>query len=91
MLHLSLSSLDEFFRRVPRSLMRQRPAKSIPTISGVFLALFLAVLLPCSWGGETQPAPVQEYDLVVYGPTSAGVMAAVEAKRLGKVLVSSER
>lgn len=87
MLHLSLSSLDEFFRRVPRSLMRQRPAKSIPTISGVFLALFLAVLLPCSWGGETQPAPVQEYDLVVYGPTSAGVMAAVEAKRLGKSVV----
>ncbi|QEG33609.1 FAD-dependent oxidoreductase [Bythopirellula goksoeyrii] len=31
--------------------------------------------------------PATEYDIVVYGPTSAGVMAAVQAKRMGKSVI----
>ena len=38
------------------------------------------VLLPAS-------AEAQEYDLVVYGGTSAGVMSAVQAKRMGKSVI----
>jgi FAD dependent oxidoreductase len=34
-----------------------------------------------------QPLPTPQYDLVVYGATSAGVIAAVQAKRLGKSVV----
>ena len=37
-------------------------------------------------------AAAEEFDIVVYGGTSAGVVAAVEAKRMGKsvVLVSPD-
>jgi FAD dependent oxidoreductase len=45
------------------------------------IALLALVLLP---GAQTAPA---QYDLVVYGGTSAGVIAAVQAKRLGKTVV----
>ncbi len=44
---------------------------------------FLFVFL--SFPGAQAPAP--EFDLVVYGGTSAGVIAAVQAKRLGKTVV----
>ena len=33
------------------------------------------------------PAEAAEYDVVVYGQTSAGVMAAVQAKRMGKSVI----
>jgi hypothetical protein len=46
----------------------------------VFLALWLL------WPQPIQ-APATQADLVVYGGTSAGVMAAVQAKRLGKSVV----
>jgi hypothetical protein len=49
-----------------------------------FLNPLVALLLLLS----LRPAQVPpEYDLVVYGGTSAGVMAAVQAKRLGKSVV----
>jgi hypothetical protein len=41
----------------------------------------LALLIPAS------PQTPQSYDVVVYGATSAGVMAAVQAKRMGKTVV----
>jgi FAD dependent oxidoreductase len=41
-----------------------------------------SVLVPTA-----QPTPAPEYDLVIYGGTSAGVIAAVQAKRLGKSVV----
>lgn len=54
-----------------------------------YLSLWFASLLhlctgadPCT-GAEPQAA-ARKYDIVVYGGTSAGVIAAVEAKRLGK-------
>ena len=34
-----------------------------------------------------QPSPSAEYDVVVYGGTSAGVIAAVQAKRMGKTAI----
>ena len=48
---------------------------------------FVAVLAVALIGFPTaQPAP-PEFDLVIYGTTSAGVIAAVQAKRLGKRVV----
>ena len=34
------------------------------------------------------PAHAAEYDVVVYGGTSAGVIAAVQAKKMGKSVVA---
>ena len=35
----------------------------------------------------TPPPPVPEYDVVIYGGTSSGIIAAVQAKRMGKTVV----
>jgi len=43
-----------------------------------------AVLVPCF---VSLPANAAAYDVIVYGGTSAGVIAAVQAKRLGKSVV----
>ena len=51
-----------------------RSLKTVP-----FLALWLALLLPAA-GASTA-------DLVIYGGTSAGVVAAVQAKRMGRSVV----
>ena len=48
------------------------------------IALF--TILPLLFTTEAPPLPPQ-FDLVVYGATSAGVIAAVQAKRLGKSVV----
>ena len=42
--------------------------------------LIVAGTLTC---GATQAKTVESHDLVIYGPTSAGVAAAVQAKRMG--------
>lgn len=56
--------------------------------SRIVIGLSLAVAVGLGRTGRTE-----EYDVVVYGGTSAGVIAAVEAKRLGKstVIVSPDR
>ena len=46
------------------------------------LALFLA--LPCALVAETPPPT---YDIVIYGGTSAAVIAAVQAKKMGKTVI----
>jgi hypothetical protein len=51
-------------------------------VSVIFVFLTLWLLSPA----QAQPAAGQA-DIVVYGGTSAGVMAAVQAKRLGKTVV----
>ncbi len=51
-------------------------------LSAVFVTLLL-VLVP----GATQVRAEISADIVVYGPTSAGVIAAVQAKRMGKSVV----
>ncbi len=48
-------------------------------------ALVLVLLLASALA--TPSAQTAQYDLVVYGATSAGVMAAVQARRLGKSVV----
>ena len=45
----------------------------------------LAIIALISFSGTQTPPP--EFDLVVYGGTSAGVIAAVQAKRIGKSVV----
>jgi hypothetical protein len=63
--------------------------------SAVFLSFIacLAIETTCCCSnplGATEPLTEEStasYDVVVYGPTSAGVMAAVEAQRLGKSVV----
>ena len=47
----------------------------------------LAVLLLLSISCQLKAAEKLEYDLVVYGGTSAGVIAAVQAKKMGKTVV----
>ncbi len=52
-----------------------------------FSALILSVIgFGCSKSSESS-APGNDYDLVVYGGTSAGVISAVQAKRMGKTVV----
>ena len=48
--------------------------------------LGLWVLLATCWSSPAQAAEAEKFDLVVYGGTSAGVIAAVQAKRLGKTV-----
>ena len=48
------------------------------------LLIFLSAVLSLSFA---QPSPPPEFDLVIYGGTSAGVVAAVQARRLGKSVV----
>ncbi len=48
---------------------------------------WLALCASCTSLGDTKPA---EFDLIVYGGTAAGVMAAVEGSRLGKSVVLIE-
>ena len=43
------------------------------------------LLLVFGWVGQSLGAP--EYDLVIYGGTSAGITAAVQAKRMGKSVI----
>ena len=45
-------------------------------------ALFLA--LPCALVAE---APQPTYDIVIYGGTSAAIIAAVQAKKMGKTVI----
>ena len=47
------------------------------------LAILFGVLTPLSWAAD-EPA---SYDVVVYGGTSGGVIAAVQAKKMGKTVV----
>jgi hypothetical protein len=54
-------------------------------ISTLGAALFVAA--GCGAGAPGRPAADETYDLVVYGGTSAGVIAAVQARRMGKTVV----
>ncbi|MBN2415433.1 FAD-dependent oxidoreductase [bacterium] len=53
-----------------------------PTLTKKTIPAFLALLLL-----TCHPPQPQTYDLVIYGPTSAGVMAAVQASRMGKSVI----
>ena len=48
------------------------------------IAVVAALAAPSSPAGES---PAVTYDLVIYGGTSAGVIAAVQAKKMGKTAV----
>jgi FAD dependent oxidoreductase len=50
-------------------------------------ALLLIVNLWALWIPVPVQPPVAQFDLIVYGGTSAGVIAAVQAKRLGKSVI----
>lgn len=58
------------------------------TIVGFFLCCAIA-----SWPAPTQGAEPAEHDIVIYGGTSAAVIAAVQAKKMDKsvVIVSPEK
>ncbi|HUG18225.1 MAG TPA: FAD-dependent oxidoreductase [Planctomycetaceae bacterium] len=51
------------------------------------VVLTLLVSFACSRPAESADPKVYEYDVVVYGGTSAGVIAAVQAKKMGKTAV----
>jgi hypothetical protein len=53
-------------------------------------APWMAVMLMCSAAGRAAGEPIRRYDVVVYGGTSAGVAAAVQASRMGATVVLIE-
>jgi hypothetical protein len=55
-----------------------------PTISRTAIRAVLTIALVSFTAAQRAPA---QFDIVVYGGTSAGVMAAVQAKRMGKTVV----
>ena len=59
-------------------------AVPIAASPAVVRALLTIILVAVTGGAQGVPTP---FDVVVYGGTSAGVMAAVQAKRMGKTVV----
>ena len=56
--------------------------------AGVVLLFQACALAPKPASGEARPAPAQpEHDVVIYGGTSAGVIAAVQAAAMGRSVV----
>ena len=58
------------------------------------LQITVALILSIAAGPATaDPVPTDTHDLVVYGGTAAGVIAAVQAKRMGKtaIVISPDR
>ncbi len=53
------------------------------SLSAAFVSFVLLVMAQAAFAQQ----PAKEYDLVVYGATSAGIIAAVQAKKLGKSVV----
>ena len=53
-------------------------------LSSLAAAMLFSLFTP---PGRAADEPAKEYDLVVYGGTSAGVIAAVQAKKMGKSVV----
>src|SRR5690606_32934109 len=49
--------------------------------------LILTIWIGLAGCGQTRVSAVHRYDVVVYGGTSAGVIAAVQAARMGKTVV----
>lgn len=54
------------------------------------LGFFLATLIGGSTSTTSAAEPGQEFDIVIYGGTSAGVTAAVQSRKLGKTVVLIE-
>lgn len=69
----------------------QQPDMAIKrmTIAAILVAVCLLLVAPTRQA-VAQEQPPQVYDIVVYGGTSAGVAAAVQAKRMGKSVVIIE-
>jgi len=51
---------------------------------------FFAILMTVISGGCDKSTSINEYDLVVYGGTSGGIAAAIQAKRMGKKVILLE-
>jgi hypothetical protein len=65
-------------------------------VSMVAVIFFVALIMPCAAAESAATAgaaEVHEADVVIYGGTSSGIIAAIKAKRLGKsvVLVSPDK
>ena len=54
--------------------------------------LIFAVTILCTWndGCFAAPSASEAYDIVVYGGTSSGIIAAIQAKKLGKTVALIE-
>ena len=52
--------------------------------------VFSLVLVMAAWSVPTRAADPEPVDLVVYGGTSAGIAAAVQAHRMGKTVIVIE-
>ena len=57
------------------------------------LSLIVVLVAACTQGDAAQPVETTSYDIVIYGGSSAGVISAVQAVRLGKsaIIVCPDR
>src|SRR6266851_9050087 len=71
-----------------RSILHPKAMKTSPRLIPFILVTCTLVVL-----FRAAPARADDYDIVVYGGTSAGVIAAVQAKKMGKsvVIVSPDK
>lgn len=53
----------------------------------IILAVTICILMPFSVSGENE---TRQYDIVIYGGTSGGIAAAIQASRMGKSVVLIE-
>lgn len=63
--------------------------KSLVCFVGLF---FLNILWSCNPGASSNPdsSTTEAYDIIIYGGTSAGIAAAIQAKRMGKSVLLLE-
>src|SRR5687768_564605 len=76
--------------RIPLRLSVPRPTLLLPLCSTDMKHLLLTTLLAATFAF---PASAEEHDVVIYGGTCAAVIAAVQAKKMGKtaIIVSPDK
>ena len=79
MLYLYCSACNKHYQMKTKKHMKTSLIKTLE--AGIIIGAILFLSPAC------QAAKGKEYDLVVYGQTSAGVMAAVQAKRMDKTVI----
>ena len=56
----------------------------------IIFLIFCVSLFSCQSGKEDSPTSIKDVDICIYGGTSAGVVAAYSAKKMGKTVLLVE-
>jgi len=75
--NLSMSKINYYYIKV--TVM-----SSIKIYLAIFLVLIFSTTMPSKAGGQN------EYDIVIYGGTSAGIAAAIQSSRMGRTILLIE-